>query len=58
MADFGAYVATQSRVDTLFNSPAAWAECALLNVAGMGRFSVDRTIREYIEQVWSMPATR
>jgi starch phosphorylase len=58
MADFGAYVATQTQVDTLFNSPAAWAERALLNVAGMGRFSVDRTIREYIEQVWSMPATR
>ena len=58
MADFGAYVTTQSQVDTLFNSPAAWAERAWRNVAGMGGFSVDRTIREYIERVWSMPAQR
>jgi starch phosphorylase len=52
LADFGDYVATQSRVDALYRDPAAWARSALLNVAGMGAFSVDRTIRDYLERVW------
>jgi starch phosphorylase len=58
MADFEAYVAAQAQVDALFDSPADWARRALLNVAGMGSFSVDRTIREYIERVWSAPTRR
>ena len=33
---------------------AAWAERAMLNVAGMGGFSSDRTIEEYVERVWSV----
>ena len=39
-------------VDALFANRAAWAERALRNIAGMGPFSVDRTIGQYIEQVW------
>ena len=42
----------------LFRSPAAWAECALRNVAGMGSFSVDRTVAEYVERVWQPEAVR
>jgi glycogen phosphorylase len=57
-ADFTDYVATQARVDTLFRDPAAWATVALRNVAGMGRFSVDRTIGEYLERVWTPPSNR
>jgi starch phosphorylase len=33
-----------------------WARRALLNIAGMGPFSVDRTIGEYVERVWAPPA--
>ncbi|MBT9596849.1 MAG: glycogen/starch/alpha-glucan phosphorylase [Vitreoscilla sp.] len=55
LADFADYVATQARVDTLYRDPAAWAERALLNVAGMGWFSADRTIRDYVERVWATP---
>lgn len=55
LADFGDYLATQARVDTLYRDPAAWAQCALRNVAGMGWFSADRTIRDYVERVWSAP---
>nr|WP_316644239.1 glycogen/starch/alpha-glucan phosphorylase [uncultured Roseateles sp.] len=54
MADFADYVATQSRVDTLYRDPAGWNRCAILNVAGMGWFSADRTIAEYVERVWSV----
>ena len=57
MADFADYVATQQRVDALYRTPAAWADTALRNIAGMGEFSVDRTIREYIERVWTLPQT-
>ena len=56
LADFADYVAAQARVDVLYRHPAEWARVALLNVAGMGPFSTDRTIREYIDKVWSPPA--
>jgi glycogen phosphorylase len=52
LADFSDYLDAQKRVDALFENSAAWAECALRNVAGMGGFSVDRTISDYIERVW------
>ena len=58
MADFADYVATQARVDTLWRDKAAWAECAIRNVAAMGPFSSDRTIREYVEKVWTAPKRR
>ncbi|WP_235538455.1 glycogen/starch/alpha-glucan phosphorylase [Pelomonas sp. Root1444] len=54
MADFADYVATQAKVDTLFADCAAWAERALRNIAGMGPFSSDRTIAEYVDRVWSV----
>jgi starch phosphorylase len=53
MADFADYVATQGKVDALFRDRAAWAERTLRNVAGMGWFSSDRTIGEYVDRVWS-----
>ena len=55
LADFADYVATQSRVDALYRQPAAWAERALVNIAAMGGFSSDRTIREYVDKVWTAP---
>jgi glycogen phosphorylase len=58
MADFEAYLSAQGEVDALFEQPAAWAECALRNIAGMGSFSTDRTIADYVQQVWAMPASR
>jgi starch phosphorylase len=53
LADFGAYVKAQLEVDAVYGDPSAWAERALRNVAGMGWFSVDRTIGEYAERVWA-----
>lgn len=55
LADFASYVATQTRVDTLFRDRDAWARKAIANVAGMGAFSSDRTIREYAQTVWNLP---
>jgi starch phosphorylase len=53
-ADFADYLAAQARVDTLFRDPAAWSRQVLLNIAGMGGFSADRTIAEYVQRVWSV----
>ena len=53
LADFDDYVAAQARVDALYRDPRAWTERAIRNVAGMGWFSSDRTIAEYVERVWS-----
>jgi glycogen phosphorylase len=56
LADFASYVQMQLEVDAAYREPAAWAERALRNIAGMGMFSADRTIREYVERVWRLPA--
>ena len=52
LADYRAYVDAQARVDVLYRTPDAWARMAIANVAGMGPFSADRTIREYAKQIW------
>lgn len=54
LADFEAYAACQKRVDALYRSPRAWHAKALQNIAGMARFSSDRTIREYAEEIWGV----
>jgi starch phosphorylase len=52
LADFGSYMEAQDRVDDLYRQSDEWTRKAILNVAGMGVFSSDRTIAEYADQVW------
>ncbi|MBX3601064.1 MAG: glycogen/starch/alpha-glucan phosphorylase [Rubrivivax sp.] len=54
LADFDSYLAAQDRVDALWRDRAAWAAKAIANVAGMGFFSSDRTIRDYAREVWGL----
>jgi starch phosphorylase len=54
LADYASYVACQDKVDELYRDPQEWTKRAILNVAGMGRFSSDRTIREYAERIWQV----
>jgi starch phosphorylase len=56
LADFAAYVEAQQRVDALYRTPDAWAEKAIRNIAGMGWFSSDRTVREYARLIWNLQA--
>ena len=52
LADFRAYVACQRRITRAWNNPDDWSRTAILNVAAMGRFSSDRSIRDYARDVW------
>ncbi len=54
LADYESYVATQLKVDALYRDPGQWAERAIANVAGMGPFSSDRTIRAYAREIWGI----
>ena len=53
-ADFDSYSAAQRHVDRLWTDEALWAKMAIHNVARMGWFSSDRTIREYARDIWKI----
>ncbi|WP_440978367.1 glycogen/starch/alpha-glucan phosphorylase [Sphingomonas pseudosanguinis] len=53
-ADFDAYAAAQRQVDTRWQDQAGWATSAIHNVAKVGWFSSDRTIRQYAEEIWNV----
>jgi starch phosphorylase len=55
LADLPAYIAAQDRIETLYRQPRVWDRMALLNVARAGRFSSDRTIKEYTDEIWHVP---
>ncbi len=54
LADYDSYIACQERVDALYRDQEQWSRRAILNVAGMGRFSSDRSILEYANKVWGV----
>jgi starch phosphorylase len=55
-ADFDAYAAAQRGIDALWRDSPDWNAKAVRNVARMGWFSSDRTIRQYAQDVWNVPA--
>jgi starch phosphorylase len=52
LADFKAYLEADRRMIELYAHPDDWARKAILNVAASGRFSSDRTIQEYADEIW------
>ena len=54
LADLKSYLEADQRLLDLYADPDAWARKAILNVAGSGKFSSDRTIREYATEIWKV----
>lgn len=54
LKDFAAYAEAQHRVEAAYRNEKAWARSAILNVACAGKFSSDRTIQEYVDEIWHL----
>ena len=54
LADFKSYAAAQERVEARYRDEKAWARSAMLNTAKSGKFSSDRTIQEYVDDIWHL----
>ena len=55
LRDLESYIACQNRVNDTYLDTEKWAKMAILNVARMGKFSTDRTIRQYSNDIWGIP---
>jgi starch phosphorylase len=55
-ADFASYSDCQLRVSTAYGDVDHWTRMSILNSARSGKFSSDRTIREYGSEIWKAPA--
>jgi len=58
IADYQSYIDRQDQVSRLFQDNARWTRMTILNVARVGRFSSDRSIREYCEKIWKVESVK
>ena len=54
LKDFRAYHEAQMKIEEFYRDEKRWAKAAILNVACSGKFSSDRTIREYVDEIWHL----
>jgi starch phosphorylase len=54
LADYQSYIDCQDQVSSVYRDQERWVRMSVLNVARMGKFSSDRSIREYCEKVWKI----
>jgi starch phosphorylase len=55
MADFDSYIQCQNKIERLYaDDNNAWTRKSILNVANMGKFSSDRAIQEYVDDIWGV----
>ena len=54
LKDYEAYANIQKEVDKKYADKEKWAESAIMNVACSGKFSSDRTIQEYADEIWNL----
>jgi starch phosphorylase len=56
LADYQSYIDCQDKVGQAYQDSTHWAKMSILNVARMGKFSSDRSIREYCQEIWNIEA--
>ena len=54
LKDFDSYVKAQEKVEQLYKNKAGWQRMCLMNIANSGKFSSDRTIKQYAEEIWGL----
>ena len=54
LKDFDSYVEAQQRVDAAYRDKTGWARMAMMNTACSGKFSSDRTIEQYVKDIWKL----
>ncbi len=54
LKDIESYYNTHHSVDALYKEPAKWAESVIMNTASSGKFSSDRTVQDYIDDIWKL----
>ena len=58
LADFRSYAEAQKKIMEYYKNKSAWAKSAILNIAHSGKFSSDRTIQEYVDDIWHLPKVK
>ena len=54
LKDFDSYIEAQARVDAAYRDTDNWARMAMMNTACSGKFSSDRTIEQYVKDIWKL----
>ena len=54
LKDFRSYAEAQKRVEKAYLDEAGWARSAIINVASAGKFTSDRTIQQYVDEIWHL----
>ena len=54
LKDFESYADAHRRIEALYRDQSVWAKMSLINIASCGKFSSDRTIQEYVDDIWHL----
>jgi len=54
LKDFNAYVESYNELVDMYKDREKWSQCSLVNIVNSGKFSSDRTIKEYAEDIWKV----
>ncbi|MBR4175256.1 MAG: glycogen/starch/alpha-glucan phosphorylase, partial [Lachnospiraceae bacterium] len=54
LKDFRSYAQAHERIEAAYRNEAGWAKSAILNVASSGKFTSDRTIQQYVDEIWHL----